>query len=206
MTTILVHGAWSGGEVWQDVVDHLGGDALAPTLTGCGGSGDPATSLQDVVEGLAEFVAAHDDVTLVGHSWSGLVTWQVAARASSVRRLLLVNAFEPTPGASLIDAFPDDQRTDEIEAIAQHDGWWPPPSRDELASDASLAPGTLDRLATALLPHPGQTVTDPVGDDLGLGSIEVVRLESAGEDLNSGHWPMITAPGALAAWIHRHSS
>lgn len=206
MTTILVHGAWSTGDVWRDVLDHLGGDAHAPTLPGCGPDGDPTTGLQDVVDALVELVADHHEVTLVGHSWSGMVTWQTAARVTSVRRLLLINAFEPTPGASLIDAFADDQRTQEIETIAQHDGWWPPPSRDELAGDPSLAPGTRDRLAAELLPHPGRTITDPVGGDLDLGFTEVVRLEGGVGDLDPGHWPMITAPGALAAWIHRHAS
>jgi pimeloyl-ACP methyl ester carboxylesterase len=206
MTTILVHGAWSTGDVWRDVLDHLGGDAHAPTLPGCGQHGGPIATLEDVVDALVELVADHHEVTLVGHSWSGLVTWQTAARATSVDRLLLINAFEPRPGASLVDAFADDQRASEIETIAQHDGWWPPPSRYELAGDPSLAPGTLDRLATQLQPHPGRTVTDPVGDDLELGSTEVVRLEGGAGDLDPGHWPMVTAPGVLAAWIHRHAS
>lgn len=203
MTVVLLHGAWSTGSVWDEVGDHLGGEVIAPTLRGCGPNGDPWTGLDQVVRGVVALLGGLDDVTIVAHSWSGLVAWQVAARTACVHRLLLVGAFDAVPGSALVDAFDDAQRHDELAAIEANDGWWPPPARSELAADPALAPGTVDRLARSLLPHPGRTVTDPVPDDLDVGDVEVLRLGEAAGPLDAGHWPMVTAPGALAAWIHR---
>lgn len=204
MVTVLVHGAWSNGSVWTGVRDALGGEVLTPTLPGCGPDGEAGTSLEDAVEGLLEVVSPLRDVTLVGHSWSGLVTSMAAARSAAVRRLLLVEPFEPTEGQSLVDAFSERQREAERAAIEEHGGWWPPPTGEELARDDTLAPATADQLLGMLWPHPGRTVTDPVQGPLELRDVAVVRLSSPEGDLATGHWPMITAPAALAAWIHRH--
>ena len=203
MVTVLVHGAWSTGEIWAAVRDELDGEVLTPTLPGCGPGGDVRTTLEDTVDGLLQIVAPLEDLTLVGHSWSALVTWMASARTSAVKHLLLVEPFEPSSGQALVDAFDGDQRRSELAAIADHDGWWPPPTAQELAEDGTLAPATADRLVRTLFPHPGRTVTDPVSGPLTLDELNVVRLSSPGGDLATGHWPMITAPAALAAWIHR---
>lgn len=202
-TTVLVHGAWSTGAVWDEVRGHLDGDVHAPTMPGCGPDGDPAVGLVDVVDALVAELATLDEVVLVGHSWSSLVTWMAAARVDVVSTLLLVGAFPTVEGQSLLDTFDDDHRAAEIAAIEQHDGWWQPPTPDELAADPSLAPRTARRLAAELRPHPGRTVTDPVVAPVELGDVTVERLEDPDRGLDPGHWPMVTAPGALAAWIAR---
>lgn len=206
MVTVLVHGAWSTGEIWRQVRNELGGEVLTPTLPGCGPGGEVGTTLEDCVAGLLEVLAALKRVTLVGHSWSALVTWMAAARSTSVRRLLLVEPFEPVQGEALIDAFGDEQRESELAAIAEHDGWWPPPTAEELAQDDTLAPATASRLLDMLYPHPGLTVTDEVSGPLQLSDVEVVQLSSPQGDLATGHWPMVTAPAALSAWIHRQAN
>lgn len=203
MVTVLVHGAWSTGSIWERVRDELEGEVLTPTLPGCGPDGKVDTTLEDTVEGLLDVLAPLEQVTLVGHSWSGLVTSMAAARTSTVRRLLLVEPFDAIEGEALVDAFGDEQRESEIGAIAEHDGWWPPPTARELAEDDTLAPATADRLLGMLSPHPGRTVTDPVSGPVELHDVDVIRLSSPAGDLATGHWPMITAPPALAAWIHR---
>src|SRR5215471_15662845 len=89
MTTfVLVHGAFSGGWMWQRVrplLRQAGHEVFTPTLTGVGervhlaGPGVTlATHIQDVVN-----VVAYEDlaeVVLVGHSYDGMVITGVAER------------------------------------------------------------------------------------------------------------------------------
>ena len=110
-TFVLVHGAWHGSWCWRRVADRLermGHKVFAPTLTGlCERSHllskdvSLATHTADVVnlvkwEGL-------EDIILVGHSYAGIVVTQVAEQIGpSVASLVLLDAFYPQPGDSLV--------------------------------------------------------------------------------------------------------
>jgi pimeloyl-ACP methyl ester carboxylesterase len=89
-TLVIVHGAMSGGWQWQRVRPMLraaGHEVYTPTLTGLGERVhlahpdiDLETHIQDVVNVL-EYEDLHA-VTLVGHSYSGMVITGVADRAA----------------------------------------------------------------------------------------------------------------------------
>jgi pimeloyl-ACP methyl ester carboxylesterase len=89
-TYVLVHGAWHGGWCWAKVARLLrdaAQDVYTPTLTGLGERAhlarpevDLETHIQDVVAVLEREELRQ--VTLVGHSYGGMVITGVAARAA----------------------------------------------------------------------------------------------------------------------------
>ena len=109
-TYVLVHGAWHGGWCWRFVRPLLAPHQVyAPSLTGLGErrhlarpETDLETHIQDVV-GLLEMEDLRD-VTLVGHSYGGMVVTGAADRAHSrVKRLIYLDAFVPENGKSTLD-------------------------------------------------------------------------------------------------------
>jgi pimeloyl-ACP methyl ester carboxylesterase len=127
---ILIHGAGTGGWLWDQVADRLrrtGHVVHAPTLVGVGervAEGGPATDVSthvDEVVGLAEKNGV-DHGVLVGFSYGGLV---IAAAADEmpdrVAELVFVDAFVPQPGKSMLDLLPPPVRAS-MEASAE-DGW-----------------------------------------------------------------------------------
>ncbi|MEV6605760.1 alpha/beta fold hydrolase [Kutzneria sp. NPDC051319] len=156
---VLVHGAWHGGWCWDDVRAELrraGHDTVAPTLTGLAdraGRLDRRTGLethiQDVVAGTKS-----DDVTLVGHSYGGMVAVNAAARmAGQVRRVIVVDGFLPERGEAAIDLLPDAAAAHyRAAATAQGDGWRIPPRP---LANLGVTDAKVIAAATPLLtPHP----------------------------------------------------
>ena len=112
-TYVVVHGAWGGGWAWGAVDSMLtsaGHRVSRPTLTGLGERvhlATPETDLEthvtDVVNHLV-FERLHD-VVLVGHSYGGMVAVGVADRVPErIRRVVLLDAFLPEDGESVVDA------------------------------------------------------------------------------------------------------
>ena len=111
-TWLVVHGAWSAGWAWKKMRSRLNGPGAVlwtPTLTGLGERAHLAgphvtleTHVQDILaviemEGLSA-------ITLVAHSYGGLVGTCVADRArAKVVRLIYLDAFVPGEGQSLAD-------------------------------------------------------------------------------------------------------
>ncbi len=108
---VLVHGAWHGSWVWQDVAAGLraaGHDVTTPTLTGLGERRHLGkdvgldTHIEDVLahiemEGLT-------NVTLVGWSYGGMVITGVLARIpDKVKAMIYLDAFVPADGKALVD-------------------------------------------------------------------------------------------------------
>ena len=115
-TFVLVHGAWQGASTWDLIVPKLqtaGHKVFAPVLTGLGEDShrlSPAVNLGshiDDVAGILERENLHG-VTLVGHSYAGMVITGVAERESGrVSRLIYVDAFIPDNGESALDLLPE---------------------------------------------------------------------------------------------------
>jgi pimeloyl-ACP methyl ester carboxylesterase len=102
MTTFaLVHGAWHGGWSFERLVPELearGHDAVAPDLP-CEDTSAGAEVYARLVD---TALGDADDVVVVAHSLGGL-TAPLVATLRPIRRLVLLCAFAPEPGLSLLD-------------------------------------------------------------------------------------------------------
>src|SRR4051794_9552383 len=230
-TFLLVPGSWLGAWAWRRVAPMLrdaGHDVHPVTLTGLGDRahlGCPETDLSTHIRDVVALLDAEelDDVVLVGHSYAGVVAEGAAAHAPGrVARLVFLAATVAREGRSLFDAAPPEFRAAiEASAAVGGDGWRIPMlSDDELAayypghglSDEDLA--WVRRHATD---HPIATYGEPTQPANGVPRTYVRCTGDVGkppvapatpgwdhEQLDSGHWPMITRPGELAellAWI-----
>lgn len=138
MTTfVLVHGAWSGGWVWQGAARELrrrGHEVFVPTMTGVGERvhlGRPEVDLSWHVQDLAGVFEYEDlrDVVLVGFSYGGLPAAGLAKRMPErVRRLVYFDAFVPVEGKSFLDLVPPMLAEVFVAQARMHgDGWRVPP-------------------------------------------------------------------------------
>ena len=132
-TFVLVHGAWQGASTWDLVVPELqtaGHKVFTPNLTGLGEDShrlSPAVNLEshiDDVAGALKRESLHG-VTLVGHSYGGMVITGVAERQSGrLSRLIYVDAFVPDNGESALDLVPETfQKSFREEVAAKGEGW-----------------------------------------------------------------------------------
>src|ERR1700690_1918176 len=98
---LLIHGSWHGAWCWDGLVPILkarGHEVWAPALIGLGERADeasPQTGLAAHVNQITEMIQANDlnDLTLVGHSYGGLVMVGVAERvANRISHLVYLDA------------------------------------------------------------------------------------------------------------------
>ncbi len=93
-----------GGRVWENVTRELranGHRTFAPTLID-----EHTCNLHGHIEQVCLMIAAHAlrDITLVGHSYGGMVITGVASLIpETIRRLVYLDAAVPEPGQSLFD-------------------------------------------------------------------------------------------------------
>jgi len=117
-TFVLVHGAWNGAWVWDDVQERLEGKgATVRTVTLPGHAEDTTkvteTSLEAYVDKVSSVFEAGKPVTLVGHSFGGVVISLTAeAHPTSVERLIYVGAFLPANGETALDLAQTDTNSD----------------------------------------------------------------------------------------------
>lgn len=112
---LLIHGSWHGAWCWDRLVPILkarGHEVWAPALIGLGERADeasPQTGLAAHVNQITEMIQANDlnDLTLVGHSYGGLVMVGVAERvANRISHLVYLDALVPDHGQSAFDLMP----------------------------------------------------------------------------------------------------
>jgi pimeloyl-ACP methyl ester carboxylesterase len=169
-TFVLVHGAWHGGWCWARVgrlLHDAGHTVYAPSLTGLGDRGhlarpdvDLALHAQDVL-GLLEAEELRG-VTLVGHSYGGMVITAAAAEAKGrIAQLVYLDAFVPAAGQSVLDQLPPERAAAYREAAATAGEGWrippPPPERFGVTSQRDR-----EWLLRRLLPQPLRTFEQPV--------------------------------------------
>jgi pimeloyl-ACP methyl ester carboxylesterase len=226
VTFMLVPGAWLGEWCWRDVASVLrvaGHDTIAMTLTGLAERADLLspeigldTHVADVVSLLNRRNLRH--VTLVGHSYGGTVITAVAEQVPErVRCVAYLDASVPQDGESNNDVLGPEMAA-RIRAIAREagDGWRVP---SPPIADWNLPDSLSAWVEQRLTPHPLRSLEQPVRLQslaaAGLGraflqsSVRSVlygrlmdRARRAGwhcRDLTGGHYPMFTAPGAVAA-------
>ena len=113
---VLVHGAWQTACTWDLVNPKLraaGHQVWIPSLTGLENDANPLTPaivLQTHIEDVVRLLTHEDlqDVTLVGHSYAGMIITGVAENAlHRLNRLVYVDAFVPCDGQSALDLLPE---------------------------------------------------------------------------------------------------
>jgi pimeloyl-ACP methyl ester carboxylesterase len=158
-TFVIVHGAWAGSWAWERVINRLhalGHRAYAPTLTGLGERkhlAAPDVSLDTHIDDIVNEVLFKDltDITLVTHSYGGIVGTGVAERiADRISAIVFVDAIILEDGTSFADVMPYWDFTEPMIA--------PPPSSpgDYLREDDRL---WVDQKAT---PQPSGTFTQKI--------------------------------------------
>jgi pimeloyl-ACP methyl ester carboxylesterase len=130
---VLAHGAWSAAWAWKKMrplFRAAGHDFFSPTYTGLGERAhlarpevDLSTHIQDVTAVL-EFEDL-TDVTLLGHSYGGMVATGVADKARErIARIVYIDAFAPNNGQSLFDLVgPKAEGNMRAGAAKDGDGW-----------------------------------------------------------------------------------
>lgn len=156
-TFVVVHGAWGGAWDWRTVDDMLtsrGHVVFRPTLTGLGERvhlASPGIGLDTHITDVVNTILFENlrDVTLVGHSYGGMVITGVADRIPDrITSLVYVDAFLPENGES-------------VNGLLSARGTGKPPAATEggFLVPAWVKPGTPP---PSDVPHPLKTFTDPL--------------------------------------------
>lgn len=166
------------------------------------------------------------EVVLVGHSYAGSVVAGVADRAAARLALTVYDDTAPLEGGeSMLDFMPPDEHEGIRRQVAREgDGWRLPPlpfaQVPDLPTFAGLGEADRALLAAKATPQPFGTYTQPLrlahggaGDHrraiiacndfrmfVGTGLPRFQQFVAAPwerRDLDTGHWPMLSAPEAL---------
>ncbi len=214
---VLIGGLWLSPEIWSDVVgelDRLGHRGLPVALPGQG-DGDTVATLEDQVAAvLATVDGCAEPPVVVGHSAAASLAW-IAADRRRVARVVLIGGFPVADGEAYADFLPI------VDEAMPFPGW----SAFEGPDSADLDVATRERLASTMIPVPEGVARGIVQlQNEGRYDVPVTLIcpeftpddakawLTAGElpelakarhldlvDLDSGHWPMVTQPAALAA-------
>lgn len=233
-TVILVPGAWTGAWVWEPTANELcrrGIEAEAVTLRGLETNlpraAIAAVHLEDHVDQVVALVTRRTNpVVLVGHSYSSMVTAQVADRVGAqVVGLVHFGGFMPEDGRSLLDGWGDSAsaREDERQAIVDAGDVWLPPEPHMLEHERDLTNADRTLLTERFTLHPGHTVTDPARLHTASSDQPTTYFTLSPEDIStasratdpdvpkawrvehlvSGHWPMLSRPDDVVDLIAR---
>jgi pimeloyl-ACP methyl ester carboxylesterase len=152
---VLVHGAFSGGWIWQPLAERLralGHSAEAFDLPGLGDDRTPASAvtLDACAARLCEALAAKSErAIVVGNSMGGIIATHGAARCPDrVAALVYAAAFIPKDGQSLLDLtrLPEGAG-DQVQANVVIDGDPPVAVMSAAASPAALYGACTDEVA-----------------------------------------------------------
>jgi len=226
---LLVPGAWLGGWCWRDVAAQLhsaGHTAISATLTGLGERAHlitPQVGLDTHVTDIVGLMHYRDltAVTLVGHSYGGMVITAVAEQVPDrIRRLVYLDASVPQDGESNDDVIgPEMAAQLRSDAQASGEGWRVPPAAYVLRG---LEDATRAGVEQRLTPHPLRSFSQPVrlrsraaaalprafirtSMQSELYGRLIGRARDAGwycRELTGGHYTMLSEPQALAAALH----
>ncbi|MCX5385764.1 alpha/beta fold hydrolase [Streptomyces sp. NBC_00083] len=218
MDILLIAGLWLDTSAWDEVARELAvlGHRPVPVALPGQGDGDASATLDDQLAAvLAAVDAAAGKPLVVGHSAAASLAWLAAdARPGKVGAVALVGGFPAPDGRAYADFFA-------IEGgLMPFPGWAPFEGPDA----ADLDEAARDRFASTAIPVPEAVargivrLTDerrfdapvvvvcpeftPAQAKEWIAGGESPELARAADvtfvDLDTGHWPMVTRPGALA--------
>jgi pimeloyl-ACP methyl ester carboxylesterase len=218
MDILLIAGLWLDGSVWDDVAAQLqarGHRAVPVTLPGQGDGNTSATLADQSATVVAAVDAAVGRPVVVGHSAACSLAWLAAdARPAKISKVALIGGFPSPDGETYFSAFPVQDGAMPFPGWGEFEG----PDSADLDADAKQA------IASAAIPVPeGVTrgvirLADERRYDVPVVLIcpeftpaqakewidqgEVPELAKSKHlsflDIDSGHWPMISAPADLA--------
>jgi pimeloyl-ACP methyl ester carboxylesterase len=221
-TYVLLHGAYQGGWIWQRVAPHLraaGHAVFAPTLDGCAERRQalrPGIDTESHAAEIAEMLFFEDlrDIVLVGTSSGGMVACRVAELARErIGRIVLADALALFNGETVAD------HVKRPTAITTDLATGPSPEDAANRMFVSLDPATRRWALERYTPHPLAAMTQPVKLDrfwqqrwtasviwcrqsvnppLAHQKRAADALQARWHELDTGHYPMLTAPEALA--------
>lgn len=225
---ILVGGGGLGPWAWERVAPLLRERGLAvhtPTLSATGDDPTPATevTLRTWIDDLADYIARHrlTGAALVAHSFAGYPAAGLLARdAPGAAMAIFVDALLPAPGRSWFDAAgPQTQAFMEGLAVDGAIPWFTREQLDQAYPGHGIGDDDEAWMRPRLTAQPIGTYTEPaIRHPLALDAFRPVYVRCARSpvppadidadtpgwtwrELDAGHWPMVTAPNALARVI-----
>ena len=219
MEIVLIAGLWLDAPVWGKVaaqLDARGHRAIPVTLPGQGDGNTSATLADQSAAVVAAVDAAAGTPMVVGHSAACSLAWLAAdARPGKISKVVFIGGFPAPDGRAYFDA-------------SQH-GALPFPGWGEFEGpdSADLDDAAKRALAAAAIPVPEGVIrglirlADERRYDVPVALVcpeftpaqarewiehgEVPELAKSKEvsfiDIDSGHWPMISAPAELARLV-----
>jgi pimeloyl-ACP methyl ester carboxylesterase len=223
MDIVLIAGLWLDGSVWDNVAAQLearGHRAVPVTLPGQGDGSTSATLADQVATVVSAVDAAAGRPMVVGHSAACSLAWLAAdARPGKVSKVALIGGFPGADGEPYFSGFP------------VQDGAMPFPGWSEFdgPDSADLDDAARQAFASAAIPVPEGVTRGVVklADDrrydvpvvlicpeftpaqarewIEHGQVpELVKSKNISFlNIDSGHWPMISAPTELALLLSR---
>jgi pimeloyl-ACP methyl ester carboxylesterase len=218
MDILLIAGLWLDGSVWDNVAAQLetrGHHAVPITLPGQGDGNTSATLADQVATVIAAVDAAAGTPMVVGHSAACGLAWIAAdARPGKISKVALIGGFPAADGALYFGGFPIQ------DGAMPFPGW----SEFEGPDSADLDDAAKQAFESAAIPVPEgvahavieladerrydvpvvlvcpEFTPDQAKKWIDHGQIpELARSKNISfVDIDSGHWPMLTAPTELA--------
>lgn len=226
MDVLLIAGLWLDTTAWDDVVPALAakGHRGIPVALPGQGDGNTDATLQDQLDAVLEAIDAIDATAsterpvVVGHSAACTLAWLAAdARPDAIARVGLIGGFPSTAGEQYAAFFPLEG------GVMAFPGWEPFAGADtadmsddlksRVAGSAHPVPGGVAEAVVAYRDERRHDVPvflmcpefSPAQADEWIEAGDLPELADAKHldllDLDSGHWPMFTAPEALAQLI-----
>ncbi len=218
MDILLIAGLWLDGSVWDETIVQLaarGHRGVPVTLPGQGDGSTSATLADQSAAVVAAVDAAVGKPMVAGHSAACNLAWLAAdARPEKISKVALIGGFPSPDGEAYADIF------------AIRDGAMPFPGWGEFEGpdSADLDDAAKQAIAAAAIPVPAGVargvirLADEHRCDVPVALVcpeytpaqarewveqgEVPELAKAKTvsfiDIDSGHWPMVSAPAELA--------
>lgn len=221
-TFVIVHGGWDGGWAWRDVARDLqaaGHEVFTPTLTGQGERVHLASPEIDLDTHIVDIVNVFryeklQDITLVGHSYGGMVITGVAERVpEQIRQMIYLDAFVLQDGENPPDIIGPGLMAAFEQAAAQFgDGWripHTPPDADRrtwvfmktLKQPLAIHNAAAARLKRTYVLHVGKPLDSPLKP---VFERMAARAREAGwnyHEMPWGHAPQFGRPHEVASLL-----
>lgn len=168
---VLVHGTWHGAWCWREVaviLESRGNRVFAPCLAGVGErASEPGRNIRlyDHIDDVVQVFVQEDlrEVTLVGHSYGGMVITGAADKCRDrIAQLVYLDAFVPASGQSLRDILGADMTLPILEMAHSLNGGTHLPVLLPPAAMVNFEGDALDAFMERLTPHPLMTYLEPV--------------------------------------------